>query len=290
MAQLTGITQRIRNGYEELTAAERRICDCLLQKAEEAADMTAEKLAQTAGTAKSAVVRCCRSLGFEGFSDLKKQLIMENARNAGMNYTPYVAPQDTSRQIFDKVFAAAGKTLRDTAENLDFAAVQAVCSAITTARTIYIYGIGTSALLVNELQYHLIALGFMAIAFTDVPTMKVSTMNLTQADLAIAISYSGRTIAVIETLQYAKTAGAAVACITANEDSPLMHLCKPAIAVYSDEIRYPIEPMSARIAQISLINALVIMLSAQDYERTVARSRRQHELIDTVRWEDGYEK
>lgn len=283
MAQLMGITQKIRNSYDGLTAAERRICDCLLQEAEEAADMTAEKLAEAAGTAKSAVVRCSRSLGFAGFSDLKKQLMIENVRNADMNYTPYVAPQDNARQIFDKVFAAAGKTLRDTAENLDFAAAEALCGAITTARAIYIYGIGTSAMLVNELQYHLITLGFMAIAFTDVPTMKVSTMNLTPADLAIAISYSGRTISVRETLQYAKKAGATVACITANEDSPIMQLCDPAIAVYSDEIRYPIEPMSARIAQISFINALIIMLSAQDYERTAVRSRRQHELVDTVR-------
>jgi len=108
-------------------------------------------------------------------------------------------------------------------------------------------------------------------------------MNLKKGDIAIGLSYSGRTTSVLETLKLAKQGGALTACITANSESDIMCLCDIPLSVYSDEINYPIEPMSARIAQISLINALVIMISSNNYEETLERSRRKHELVEKVR-------
>lgn len=278
-----GTAQVIKNKYASLTAAEKKICDFLMQNYEGVAHLTAETVALGAGVAKSAVVRCSKSLGFAGFSALKDKIARECIKNERLQYCPYISPQDSHREILGKVFAATVKTLNDTAENLDFDTAGRLVTALKKARNIYIYGIGTSAILVNELQYQLLTLGYAAFAFSDAPTMAVSTMNLKKGDIAVGLSYSGRTAAVLKTLELAHDGGALTACITANADSPIMQLCDIPLSVYSDEIQYPIEPMSARIAQISLINALVIMLSADNYEETLERNRRKHELVDMVR-------
>ena len=283
MDSMLGIMQLIKNNYSSLTSVEKRICDYLTENYEKIPQLTAQAAAAGAGVAKSAVVRCSRSLGFKGFSELKDRAAVECVKNEKLNYCPYISPEDGHRQILGKVFAATVKTLNDTAEKLDFDMAEQFVAALGTAENIYIYGVGTSAILVNELQYQLITLGYRAFAFSDVPTMAVSTMNLKKGDIAIGLSYSGRTSSVLETLKSAKQGGALTACITANAESSVMRLCDIPLAVYSDEINYPIEPMSARIAQISLINALIIMLSSDKYEETLERSRRMHELVDRVR-------
>lgn len=283
MDSMLGIMQLIKNKYSSLTPVERKICDYLAENYEKLPVITAETVAIGAGVAKSAVVRCSKSLGFSGFSALKGKAAAECVKNESLNYCPYISPQDGHRQILGKVFAATVKTLNDTAEGLDYEMAEQLIAALSKAESIYIYGVGTSAILVSELQYQLITLGYSAFAFSDVPTMAVSTMNLKKGDIAIALSYSGRTSSVLETLKLAKQGGALTACITANSESPIMQLCDIPLAVYSDEINYPIEPMSARIAQISLINALIIMLSSNNYEETLERSRRKHELVDKVR-------
>lgn len=283
MSSMLGIKQLIKNKYPSLTSAERRICDYITENYEILSQLTAEAVANGAGVAKSAVVRCSKSLGFDGFSELKGEIAAECVKNESLNYCPYISPTDSHPQILRKVFAATVKTLNDTVDKLDMNAALRLISALGKAESIYIYGVGTSAILVNELQYQLITLGYNAFAFSDVPTMTVSTMNLKKGDIAIGLSYSGRTSSVLEVLELARQAGALTACITANSQTPIMELSDIPLAVYSDEINYPIEPMSARIAQISLINALVIMLSSENYEETLRRSRIKHELVDRVR-------
>ena len=59
---------------------------------------------KTDNAAKSAIVRCCKSLGFEGYTQLKLALAAELSRNRQLNYAPYIYPEDSTGIIIDKVF------------------------------------------------------------------------------------------------------------------------------------------------------------------------------------------
>lgn len=278
--------QAIRTKYESLTAAEKRVADHLLTHREEAVGLSISQLAERAQVAKSAVVRFCKTLGLDGYSQLKLQLAAETAQNKQLNYTPYIYPEDTADTIIDKVFSANVKALHDTAAFLDHKAAAELIRLLLDAKTVYLYGIGTSSGMVTELQYRLMQLGLQAFAFTDPPTMKVSTMNITKGDLAIGISHSGRTIATIDALELAQRSGAAAACITSFPESPITRVCQLSLCVYCDELQYPVEAMSAKIAQLSLIYALTTALSAANYEETVQRSKQARALVNTIRLEE----
>ena len=275
----------IRSRYDTLTAAERRIADVILQNAEDVVQMSVESLAARAGTAKSAVIRCSRSLGFPGYAQLKLSLAAELSKNRQLGYTPYIYPDDTAGQIVEKVFSANVKALHDTLARLDASLVERVLAALHGARQIFLYGVGTSAGMVTELQYRLMQLGYPAFAFTDPGAMKVSTMNIDSRDVAFAISYSGRTIATTETMALAAQTGAATVCITSYPDSPLARLCEHCICVWCDEVRYPVEAMSAKLAQLSLIYALTTALSAKNSADAAARAARTRSLIESIRME-----
>lgn len=277
----------IQGMYDTLTGAERRVADQILQNGEAVTEWSISQLAQSAGVAKSAVVRCCKTLGFDGYVQLKLRLTAELSKNKQLNYVPYIYPQDGTSLILDKVFSANVKALHDTLAHLDTALVEDALDLLQQARQIFLYGVGTSASMVTELQYRLMLLGYTAFAFTDPGTMKISTMNIDSRDVAFAISYSGRTIATKQALQLAADAGASTICITSYPQSPIARAAQIPLCVYSDEVQYPVEAMSAKIAQLSLIYALTTALSARSYEDTAQRARRTRELINSIRQEDA---
>ncbi len=278
--------QTIRNHYDSLTPAEQRIADYILAHSEAVTEMTTEQLAQASGAAKSAVIRCCQSLGFEGYTQLKRQLTVELSKNRQLNYVPYIYANDGTQTILEKVFSANVKALHDTLDHLDASVMEAVLDKLQSARQIFLYGVGTSASMVMELQYRLMLLGYSAFAMTDPGTMKISTMNISSGDVALAISYSGRTIATKQALSLAAQAGATTICITSYPQSPLALASQLPLCVYSDEVQYPVEAMSAKIAQLSLIYAMTTALSARTYKDTVLRAKRTRELINSIRQED----
>lgn len=279
-----GCLSAIKINYNKLTNKEKELADYILQNYEEVVSMPTAELAERAGVVKSVIVRMCRALGFSGYAEFKLMLSRETVRNEQLNFTPYIDKTDAPEQILGKIFAANVKTLHDTAEGINKEIFTGAVGAFANAENIYIYGIGTSAGVVCDFQYRLMQLGFTAFCFTDVANMKVSTLNITKNDVAIGISNSGRTIATVESLAYAREKGAKTVCLTSYPDSEITKQSDFPLVIKTDEIQYPIEAISARIAHISVLDSIAVSLSAMHYDAAVERSVKTRDLIDTVRY------
>lgn len=277
----------LRSRYGSLTPAEQRLAEYILQYPSEVLTLTAAALAQRAGTASSAVVRFCKTIGFDGFPAFKLQLAVELSRQETASYVHGVDPQDDCDTVLEKVFSANIRALEDTVSRIDRRSFRELVEALSRANRIYIYGVGTSAGLVSDLEYRLMLLGFQAQGFTDITTMRLSTMNLTAGDLAIGISHSGRTQATVDVLKLAKQNGAETACLTSYIASPAARNADHIITVYSDETQYPIEAVAARIAQAGAIDALVAALAVRHYDKALERGKTLQPLIESVRIQEG---
>ncbi len=274
----------IKQKYETLTPVEKKIADYILSESQNVISMSISDFAESAGVVKSAIIRCCKTLGFDGYSSLKLSLAMELSKNKQLGFVPYIDENDNVQKILEKVFSANVKTLHDTAEEISMKVLEEVVSAIDRANVIYIYGIGTSAVIASDFQYRLTQIGYTAICFTDVPSMKVSTLNIKKGDLAFGVSNSGQTTATTDALSLAKEMGAITACITGFPDSLITKICDLPIVIFSDEIQYPIEAISSRIAQISVLDSIIISLSARHYEDALERSKKTKDFVDRGRY------
>lgn len=274
----------IKNRYAELTKAERKVADYILNNPDKVLTMSVSMLSENSDTAKSAIIRCCKSLGFEGYSELKLSLAMELSKNKQLNYTPYIEKHDDAGKILDKIFSANIKTLHDTAEKIDRDTISSVVNVLKSAKSVYIYAVGTSAGIAADFQYRMMQLGRNAFCFTDIASMKVSTMNIQKGDVAIGISHSGRTAATIDALKLAGESGADTVCITSYPGSPITDISDYPIEIFCDEIQYPMEAISARIAHISVIDAITVALSAKNFDEAMNRSKITHELINSLRY------
>ena len=275
--------REISRQYAVLTPAEKKLADYVMRYPSETVNLSAAALAAHAGTAPSAVIRFCKSLGFEGFSDFKVRLAVSLSRQTPASYMSSATKGDSSSTVLDKIFAANIKALQDTAARIDRQVFSDVVESLIHANCIHIYGVGTSAGMVNELQHRLMLLGFHSHCFTDVATMRLSTMNLHPGDVAIGISHSGRTAVTVDALDLSRRAGAKTVCLTSYSASTITKVSDLVLTVFCDETHYPVEATSARIAQTGVIDALVAALSVECYDEAVCRSARIHELMEPIR-------
>ena len=98
-----------------------------------------------------------------------------------------------------------------------------------------------------------------------------------KGDVAIAISNSGMTEELIRSMQVASDAGATTICITGSVQSELARICDIALVATADERKYKPEPMSARIAQLSVIDVLsvaVAMTRQESLFQTLQKTRK----------------
>lgn len=281
---------QIQKLYGSLTAAEKRIADYVQQYPSQVPGLSAAALAQQSGTAPSAVVRFCKSLGYSGFSDFKVRLAVELSQKQPASYMTGVEPGDDSGTVLEKILGANIKALQDTLARLDRKTFDEVVAFLSNARNVYIYGIGTSAGLVGELQHRLMILGFSVHGYTDAVTMRLSTMNLQEGDVVVGISHSGRTMAVVDALALARETGAANVCLTSYNASPITQVSDRVLTVFCDETQYSIEASTARIAQTAVLDALVAALSACRYEAAMGRSALVHDLMEDIRYKERKRK
>lgn len=281
---------QIRKHYDALTAAEKRIADYILEHPSRTLSMSAQALAQQAETAASAVVRFCKTVGYSGYAEFKVSLAVELSRQQPASYMTGVEPGDDDSMVLEKIMAANIKALKDTLAGMDREAFGAVAELLSGAGKIHIYGVGTSAGLVGELQHRLMILGMNAQGYTDAVALRLSTMNLQPGDVAFGISHSGRTMAVVDALELAQAAGATTVCLTSYNKAPITKVSDRVLTVFCDETRYAIEASTARLAQTAVIDALVAAISTRRFDLAVSRSDQVHDLMEEIRYKKREKK
>lgn len=274
----------VRNQYEGLTRIERQIADYVLENSEKTAEMNVAELAKASQAAASAVIRFCQSIGYTGFSQFRLALAREVAANAvPLNHE--LEEGDSCGQIAEKVFGAAIRTLQNTAAMLDLNRMEGLVKHFSPDRRVCIFGVGTSAPVAEDAQYRFLELGYPASCSTDILFMPVAAANMKEKEIAVGISHSGRTKATIKALKLAKAQGAFTIAITSYRASPLAKLADEALVTYADDVTYPVEAVSARLAHMCILDALTVSLAIRGGQETKRRLAVKNQVLEDMRKE-----
>ncbi len=280
------ITTQIKRLYCNLTSAERKVATYVIESPQEVTGLTVHQLAEKCEVASSAVIRFCKSVQLQGFSELKIELARElgSKREEQKNALPSVGHESGTEGVVRKVFSAGMSTLQDTLDKLDFSKVEKMSEILVRAKHIFLFGIGTSSTVVTDAQYRLSQLGLWATACVDVLLMGVTAANLEEGDVVLAISHSGRTKAVVDAVRLAKKKGATVIAITSFTDSLLYQESDVAATVFADEATYPVEAVSARVAHICLVDSLAMLLATHNYDSFADHIKSRNDVLEGIRY------
>ena len=277
--------KEIEQRYEKLTFNEKKVSNYIVANPETVINLSISELADITEVSKSAVVRLAKSLGFDGFPELKISLA-KDISDIDSTYSSYIYKEDDSALILKKVFNANIKTLKSTLRLLDLDVFDQLVKSIASSDMLYINGIGASGDLARDLQRRMMQIGVLAVSYTDSAAQMQSSINTKKGDVVLGISQSGRTISVVDSLRLAKEKGVLTACITGYSDSPIVKYADFPIVITTNSLKYPIDSISARVSQTSVCDSLIVALSNLKYnaEETKERIQKSNSFVEELRY------
>lgn len=278
------VKAKIHNIFKTLTPTEQKIAQYILENSSSVVNMTVSELAAKCGTVPSAVNRMCKSMGVDGFSKLKILLAGDIKTDNTPEYARSFDKTDTASAVFAKVFSSGVGTLKNTLAMLDSDTCQTFVQKLADAERIFLFGVGTSAVVAMDASYRFSQLGLQAYAYTDILQMSVMAKNMKKGDVAFVISHSGATKPVVEAMRFANEAGACTLGLTSFSKSLVYKECNHAICVYADEENYPVEAVSARIAHMCIVDALMMAIALKDYHNYSKHISMRNDVLSEIRY------
>lgn len=200
------IHNRIVSIKEELPNSERKIADFILAYPDQVISMTANKLAIASDTSPATVIRFCRSIDIPSFTELKLKI---SAEISTPNYTTDtdVVPGEAVAETKSKLLANAYRSMKETVDILDDETLMHAVECLHKAPTIYVFGIGASGLVAENLAQKLNRIGKITQCFTDTHLLLSSIASASKNSVFFGISNSGETDEVNYMVQVAKERG-----------------------------------------------------------------------------------
>lgn len=250
------LTQDISDALPNLRRSERKVADFVLKDPLLVIHMRIVDLAQKATVSEPTVVRFCRAVGCSGFQDFKMALAQQLAASPSYGQIA-VTEHDSTREYTHKIFDSSVDTLLKVRDNLVLETLEAAVNAIYAAQRVEFYGFGASAAVAFDAQHKFFRLQITSAAYADPHLQNMSATSLRSGDVVIAISQSGRSRALLDSMELAQQSGGVVIALSPT-DSPVAKMADISIQIDAEEDNQIYIPLSSRIAHLAVIDVLAI--------------------------------
>lgn len=272
---------KIKEQRDSLRKSERKVADFILENSSALISMRIVDVASSAQVSEPTVLRFCRALGYDGFQSFKLQLAQHLGAN--ISYSQFsVDDNDTAADLSNKVFESTIGSLLAVRDQLNPSVLESAINILSQANRVEFYGFGASGSVAADAQHKFFRLQVSTAAYTDPHIQLMSAISLGSKDVVVAISQSGRTKALIQSVNLALEAGATVIGL-APEHTPLSELCSIPIYVNVEEDQHEFTPISSRIAHLLVID--VLAMGVARYRKALLKDhlKRMNKSLRTLR-------
>lgn len=273
---MTDIEIRTRSIYDALSPAEQKVARYFLENLSSVFDDPIASLAEKSGVSQVMWVRFCKSLGFSGLKDMKKNLVsqLREAREeaAVLSSMDFLDTRiySSTEDIIRGIEASAVDAIKSTAKIQEPAVLEAVAARIAAAQSVRLFGVGASGLVAEDLYHKLLRIDLKAIFCTDTHMQLTYITSMKPGDVAVFFSNSGRTAEILELAKAASERRACIVAVTKYGPNPLMELADYVLPTSSPELEFRSGAMSSRVAALLVVDMLFTTLCNKNYD-TVAK-------------------
>lgn len=271
----------------DFSATEKRIADYILKNAHKLPRVTISTVARDCDTSKSMVVQLCKTAGFKGYKDLCSQLLVEQALNGQKRKAALdcdeIHPGCTMDQICQITLREEMRSVQDTAELIDPAAVEKAVKLLLKADRIQLYGVGSSAVAALDMYNKLCRVGLNARFSQDVHCQLLDSASLTPRSVVLVFSFNGRTRDMIEACELSREMGAKVISVTRFGSSPIAELSDVPLYVASNESLKRVTTMSSRLSTLVMVDVIFTCLANSMSGRISALIQRNNMIANRRR-------
>ena len=257
MLDTKDLSQRINDGYSDMSKGQKRIADFILKNYDKAAYMTALRLGDSVGVSESTVVRFAMDLGYPGYPQLQKAL-QDLVRNRLTTLQRMEMTSDMSRSmVLRTVLRADMSNLRQTIDSVNAEEFEQVVDEVYNARRVYILGARSSAPLAQFMGYYLnFLLDNVVVVTSGINDIMEQLVHIEENDVLIGISFPRYSKRTIEGVRFAKDKGARIVAITDSGASPLNEFADHVLVAHSNIASF----VDSLVAPFSIVNAFVVSI------------------------------
>jgi len=211
------VLQNINLMKEEMFLAERKVADYILANPQEVVRLNVTDLAERSGSSDATVIRMCKRLGYGGFYQMKLALAEELGR---YQMVGYMDSSENPRNAKEVIQCLTRDLLR-IADLLDEEKVQRCADMICASNRVFVSAVGNTIPVAMDFAFRLCRLGINATCETIVEYGMASMVKGSRQDMLLAISHSGSSKHVIQTVELAARKQMPAVAVTGSSSSTL---------------------------------------------------------------------
>ena len=252
----SAILGQIRRIRADLSPAELRVADHVLAHARAVVNDPIAEIARAADVSQPTVIRFCRSLGCEGLSDFKLRLASGLTGTVPVTHIQ-VTDDDSALELGAKVLGNTASSILQVRSQLNRDMIERAIQLISRANKLEFYAIGHYGVVAQDAQFKFLRLGIPSVAHTDSRLQLLSASVLSDKDVVVISSSSGRLPELLEVAEKVRERGAKIIAIAASH-SPLIRKADVALIVDHVEDVTTHLPMVSRILHLLVIDMLAV--------------------------------
>jgi len=281
-----GFSQLISERFPQLTKSEKRIANYLNQNQDEAAFLSAGEIAERLQLSEATMVRFARSLGFDSYPAMRGAL-QDSFRHRLTHSARLRSRLDDLREggdIFERLVASEIDYLTEALQTLDRKALNAAVELLRTHQRVFVFGLGPSLSLVDLLDIRLTRSARHIIPLnTSGREMLEPMLLMNGSDLLIAIGFFNLTPNLLMVLDYANQHKTPVILLTDTLGPMVGNQADVVLAAR----RGPVSSFHSLTVPMTIINALLLALTAADQEKVMTNLDKLDQLRERLKKTNG---
>lgn len=272
--------KRIEELMPDLSPTQQQVARWLLAHPKQAASATLAEVSRQTGASEPTVIRFCRHIGLSGFRELAIRLTEALSQPATYVHRA-VSADDATSDAVAKVMDSSIQSLIELRSQMSAMPTDAAVDVMKNARQLAFAGLGASGHVADDACHKFFRLGIPCSTLTNVPKILQFAAIAQAGDVMIITSHTGRWSELARAARLARDCGAVVIAVTdpasslANEADILFPF-----VTFEDTSVYT--PMSSRLAQLALLDALHVALALALGDAAVGMLRRSKTAIQVA--------
>lgn len=271
------VVVRIKFLMPSLPKIEKRVAQAILDHPEGIVDMTLAELARETNSSDASIIRFCRRLGLNGYTELKNQIQFDYTANDYVEEK--IESNDSMTEILKKVFQSNVKALEDTLV-LASDEYEKALDVLLNANSISFFGVGDASAVCQLAHMKFGKLGYRTSCHTDNVFQLMQAGNLGPGDVAFAVSYEGRSKNIVESMRVAKERGATTIALTKMNKSPLLRVSDIKLFIATNDLTVCRDIVARRVADQMIIDTLYLGVLAKADNDKKQHLKQMRRIID----------
>lgn len=275
---------KIKSTIDDQSKTHKKIGKYVLENMYNIKNLTSTELAKNINVGQSSIIKFIKIIGFNKFSEFKMSISEDIGKENSKKHVLHndISLEDSLYQASKKISYNHIKSIEESINHLSFEVLEETIEVLLNSKKIILLGIGASSLVAKDFQHKLEKIGKVVLHDSDYHVQITQAICAKKGDAVFAISHSGETNIIIETLKEVKKGTATIISLTGKKNNSISKLSHINLYTKAVENFFRISALSSRIVQLTLIDILFVGILKKDHVKPLEYIERNKKVISRL--------